>query len=67
MDQSEDELEEDENEWKTCYVDSFPQSPAPAAGTGCKQLTENNRMFSDFHRQIQLCHFCHLCISAYIF
>lgn len=34
MDTSEDELEEDENEWKTSFVDSFPRSPAPAAVSG---------------------------------
>ncbi|XP_065804451.1 DNA polymerase iota [Labrus bergylta] len=34
MDTSEDEIEEDENEWKTSFVDSVPLSPAPASVSG---------------------------------
>ncbi|KAM7019088.1 DNA polymerase iota [Tautogolabrus adspersus] len=34
MDKSEDEIEEDENEWKTSFVDSVPLSPAPASVSG---------------------------------
>lgn len=32
MDMSEDEMEDDETEWKTSFVDSFPFSPATASG-----------------------------------
>lgn len=32
MDNSEDEMEEDEDEWKRSFVDSEPISPAAASG-----------------------------------
>lgn len=32
MDKSEDEMEEDETEWMSSFVDSVPFSPATASG-----------------------------------
>lgn len=32
MDNSEDEMEEDDTEWKTSFVDSLPSSPASCTG-----------------------------------
>ncbi|XP_070821179.1 DNA polymerase iota isoform X1 [Chaetodon trifascialis] len=37
MDKSEDEMEEDESEWKNSFVDSVPLSPASVSGTSLKK------------------------------
>ncbi len=38
MDKSEDEMEEDETEWKSSFVDSVPLSPAAAASGKIRRL-----------------------------
>uniref|UniRef100_UPI0037E7B48C DNA polymerase iota n=1 Tax=Semicossyphus pulcher TaxID=241346 RepID=UPI0037E7B48C len=40
MDNSEDEVEEDENEWRTSFVDSVPLSPAAVSGPRLYKIPE---------------------------